>query len=126
MSPSRIAELANGDLAMRARRVREPLEDRIIEAQELDKHAEEMEALGLREPAISLEESLASDPPLTTTIEGDASFLDDIRAGYALDPLFKEIIAQPDSFKLFTLDDGLLYCNNTLGNRVLCIPRCIH
>ncbi|KAJ7835420.1 hypothetical protein B0H13DRAFT_1566802, partial [Mycena leptocephala] len=123
IGPLRAAEVRPEDLTLYARRAHEPLEDRIIEAEELAKHSENLALEGFDTSAISLEDSLNAEPSLTITVEGDLGFLDNVRTGYADDPILGPIITNPLHFAQFTVQDGLIYCNSPVGAKVLCIPR---
>jgi hypothetical protein len=94
-----------------------------MEAVEMAKHAENLNLEGFDTSAISLEDALGADPPLSVTIEGDVGFLDDVHSGYIHDPIFKPVVANPTAFPQFTVTDGLVYCQNQLDKAVLCIPR---
>lgn len=61
--------------------------------------------------------------PLNTVIEGDAGFMASVRAGYGSDATFSKIVAAPEHFASYKMVDGLVYTQNRLGDKVLCVPR---
>jgi hypothetical protein len=61
-------------------------------------------------------------PESTPTVMGDDKFLNTIKREYEQDTLFTIMLKQPDKHKGFTIHDSLLWCTNTRGNEVLCIP----
>jgi hypothetical protein len=122
MTRLRTAELLQEDPVLLARH---PIEDRVIEAQELHSHAEKMANEGHDVSTISLEESIASGPELRVRSEGDTSFEDDLRTTYSQDPFFPKILSQVSAYSQFELVDGLLYVTVVGGRRCLCVPRVI-
>lgn len=46
----------------------------------------------------------------------------DIRQAYTTDDLFQLVIINPDEYKQFTVNDGLIYVTNMAGEDGLCIP----
>ncbi|KAJ7440664.1 hypothetical protein B0H11DRAFT_1750598, partial [Mycena galericulata] len=123
MTRLRAAELQSEDPILFARRIRHPIEDRIIEAQELHDNAEELRAQGHDMSAISLEESLASPQSLEASIEGDTTLKGHIQASYTQDPFFKKILDKVEAYPQFESKDGLLYVTVKDGHKCLCIPR---
>jgi hypothetical protein len=100
-----------------------PLEDRVVEARELEQHAIELQEEGFDTTAIPLSEALAANPPLNSIVEGDVSFLPGVRAGYQQDDFFAKIIANPAHYPTFEYVDGLIHATNLEGKKCLCIPR---
>ncbi|KAJ7277825.1 hypothetical protein C8J57DRAFT_949164, partial [Mycena rebaudengoi] len=103
--------------------VKEPAEERVLEAQALATNAEKLKREGFDTSAISLADALRAQPPLRPTLEGHATFLDNVWSGYGHDSVLAKVAKFPDQFKQFTMDNGLLYCLNISGERVLCIPQ---
>jgi hypothetical protein len=124
MTQLRAAELDKYQQKLFAQRViLDNIEDRVREAAELEKHAEILQDEGHDTSAVSLAEALEADPPLTSSTEGDITFLPAVKAGYVKDAFFAKIMANPHHFPTFTHEDGLIYTTNVLGTRCLCIPR---
>ncbi|KAJ7473039.1 hypothetical protein B0H11DRAFT_1650597, partial [Mycena galericulata] len=111
------------DVAFMARRVKESTEDRVREAADMAKHAEELAREGFDTSAITLDEALRASPPKSISVEGNTGFFDSVRAGYTQDSVLGKVIGRPEAFPQFTLNDGLLYCDTAQGKQVLCIPR---
>ena len=61
--------------------------------------------------------------PLKERISAIDRFYDTVKDGYAMDPLFKKIINAPNEHSSFELTDGLLWRQNLIDKKVLCIPR---
>src|SRR5207302_4952832 len=57
--------------------------------------------------------------------EGDRSILEDIRKGYAKDPLCSKVLENIGHHERFEIIDGLLYTHNRVNDSVLCIPSII-
>ncbi|KAJ7017110.1 hypothetical protein C8F04DRAFT_1200951 [Mycena alexandri] len=112
----RRTEEVRAEIALHARRVRDPIEERVLEAQEMEQHAEELADLGFDTTAISLDEALQAEPPTSITTEGDTEFLDEIRRGYPSDSVLGKVVEFPEAFPQFEHRDGLLYCR-TIGGR---------
>ncbi|TDL14374.1 hypothetical protein BD410DRAFT_693022, partial [Rickenella mellea] len=62
-------------------------------------------------------------PPLRAAVERDPQFLTGVRVGYQTDALCSKIIAAPDAYSSFSIDDGLLFSKNHFGDPVLVLPR---
>jgi hypothetical protein len=122
LGPLCSSEVQRDSIALFARRAKEPIEDRVIEAAEMAKHAEQLNLEGIDVSAISLKDVLNADPPLSVSVEGDVGFLDDVRNRYIHDSVLKSVISKPMAFPQFTVTNGLVYCQNQLGQAVLCIP----
>ncbi|KAJ7126513.1 hypothetical protein C8R43DRAFT_958020 [Mycena crocata] len=115
MTRLREKELRQEDPVILARRIKHPVEDRIIEAQELHDHAEEMKYEGRDVSSVTLEEALAAKPPNEILLAGDTQFPSDLAAAYAQDPFYSKIVANPSAFPQFTKTDNLYYINNREG-----------
>lgn len=118
-----ILDSRNRNVAIMARRVREPVEARVTEAEELQKYASALEELGLDATAMTLEESLKERPPLRPIIEGDTDFLEFVRQGYTDDSVLSKVLESPNSYASFSVEDGLIFTTNRSGERCICIPR---
>ncbi|KAL1944124.1 hypothetical protein VTO73DRAFT_3309 [Trametes versicolor] len=71
---------------------------------------------------ITVQDALASGPPLQHTMGGTPGFMDAVRAAYADDRTFSKVLANPAAHPTFTLREGLLYVKTRLGFESLCIP----
>jgi hypothetical protein len=77
------------------------------------------------EPAPSEPQATISDPMLLDIISQSLHGLDlikELRGKFKLDPAFHSIIARPDDFRNFEIDDQLVYLKKQ-GRRMLCIPK---
>ncbi|KAJ7652591.1 hypothetical protein B0H17DRAFT_856852, partial [Mycena rosella] len=99
------------------------VEDRIREAQELEKNTIELAEDGFDMSAIMLEEVLSSEPPFETIVERDITFLPGVCAGYAQDGFYTRIITDLEHFPTFFCEEVLIYTKNVLDVRCLCIPQ---
>jgi hypothetical protein len=61
-------------------------------------------------------------PPLKVHVEGGPSLETAIREAYASDSLFKLILAKPDEHPVFTVQEGFIYVQNKVHDKVLCVP----
>ncbi|KAJ7182651.1 hypothetical protein C8R43DRAFT_940774 [Mycena crocata] len=111
------------EVAILARQVSDPLEDRIVETALLDEHSEELVNQGFDREAISLEDSLKSREQLVTRLEGNPTFLDEVRKGYHLDSIFAKVIESPEAHPQFRVEDGLVFARNVAGDYCLGVPR---
>jgi hypothetical protein len=111
------------EVSILAHRVKEAVEDRIIEAREMEKHVEELASEGVDTSAISLEDTLSANPPQVITTEGDVELLADIRPGYPQDSILGKVVSHPEAYPQFSISSDLIYCGTVGGQRVLCIPR---
>lgn len=118
-----LSAVSPDEVVILARRVTDPLEDRILEAAIFEEHREEMVALGHGFPSISLQEFLKSREKLSSRVEGGSPFLDCLKQGYALDPVIKKVLDAPTAFLQFKVEDGLIYARNVAGKYCLGIPR---
>ena len=66
--------------------------------------------------------SLGQLPNLRPQIEGDRSFLNEIKIGYTKDPLCSKVLDNVEHYKTFEVQDGLIYTHNRADESVLCIP----
>jgi hypothetical protein len=71
-------------------------------------------------------DSLDHHPDLCLRIEGDKTFLKDIKDGYHKDLLFSKMLKKIRHYKNFEIIDDLLYTHNLARDRILCIPAVIH
>ncbi|KAJ7171692.1 hypothetical protein C8R43DRAFT_944273 [Mycena crocata] len=115
MTRLREAELRQEDPIILARRIKNLVEDRIIEAQELHDNAEEMANNGRDMSSVSLEEALAAKPPNEVLLAGDTQFITDLAAAYIKDPFYAKIVANPAAFPQFQKQDDLYYIKNREG-----------
>ncbi|KAI0039519.1 hypothetical protein FA95DRAFT_1504070, partial [Auriscalpium vulgare] len=67
-------------------------------------------------------DSTQNGPPLNQRMDDTHGFMDDVRAEYALDPLFVKVINDLGAHPAFSAENGLIYTTNKAGTRVLCIP----
>jgi hypothetical protein len=104
--------LAPSEVALLARRVTDPLEDRVLEAVELEKHSEGLADQGFDRTAISLHESLESKEQLKTRIEGGSEFLNEIKEVYLHDAVFSKVLASSEVFPQFKVENGLIFARN--------------
>ncbi|KAJ7154820.1 hypothetical protein C8R46DRAFT_911381, partial [Mycena filopes] len=123
MTRLREEELRASQISLLARRVTEPVEARVTEAEELEKYAERMENRGFDTTAISLEESLNSQEPLRPRVEGDKAFLEAVKARYHKDSVLSKVTQSPADFAQFAIQDGLIYARNVEGKLCLALPR---
>ena len=114
-------------------KIAEGVESRQIEAAELAANKEP-------DPQLTIEDrsnlKVLNDPrgmdslnhhaDLRPKIEGDQSFLKEMRKGYKRDSLFDKILKAPGHHKGFEIVDNLLYTHNQAGDRVLCIPSAVY
>ncbi|KAJ7829579.1 hypothetical protein B0H14DRAFT_2294422, partial [Mycena olivaceomarginata] len=107
--------LSPEEVVILGRRVSDPLEDRILEAEALDAHSEELADRGNHRAGVSLEDSLKSKEKLRDRIEGSPSFLQEVNRGYTSDAIFAKVVANPTAFKQFKVESGLVYARNVAG-----------
>jgi hypothetical protein len=107
----------------------EGVESRQKEAAELAAHKEptphpqiedQSDPISRNNPRII--DSLNHYADLRPRVEGDQSFLKNIRKGYKKDSLFEKVLKAPGHHKNFEIIDDLLYTHNQAGDHVLCIP----
>ncbi|KAF7338356.1 Retrovirus-related Pol polyprotein from transposon 412 [Mycena venus] len=115
--------LSPSEVTILARRVSDPLEDRVMEAALLEEHSEQLAAQGFERNTISLEESLRSKDHPIAHIEGELKFLDEVKKGYSSDDVFAKVLANSKAFPQFKVEAGLIYARNLAGQSCLCIPR---
>ena len=53
--------------------------------------------------------SLGQLPSLCPQVEGDRSFLNEIKIGYTKDPLCSKVLDNVEHYKTFEVQDGLIY-----------------
>lgn len=99
--------------AARRRKLREAESVRHIEALELARGAED---------DTPVHESIADGVRLTDYMNRYEEFTQLIQNNYETDPYFSKIIRSPDSFRSFSMQEGLLYHSDRFGNQLLCIP----
>jgi len=112
--------------------IAEAVETRQQEAAELAAHKENMQepptvtqTLPDDQSDLMISESLGHFPDLRPQVEGDCTILEDIKKGYATDPLCTKVFKNVGHYKNFETINGLLYTCNRTGNSVLCIPSVI-
>jgi hypothetical protein len=98
------------------------VEARVTEAEEMERHAEQMKERGFDVSSISLEDSLESTAPLRPRVEGDQSFLKAVKSGYARDSVLSKVAESPNAFPQFSSSEGLIYARNVAGKWCLAIP----
>lgn len=70
-----------------------------------------------------LADTLQTGPALCSRVLGDATFMKAVVAGYEDDTLFAKVIGNPDDFKTFRVEKGVIYTKSRLSVEVMCIPR---
>ena len=108
--------------------LKEMSEERDMIAAELAAHAEPQLPIvdDSNEPELTVFESRTLGPPLRPTVEGNNSFIADLKKSYHDDPLFKHILSTIESHPCFSKVDDLLFCKNKGDEDVLCIPEGVH
>ena len=106
--------------------LRELAEERHREAEELAQAQEttenEEEVPTTDDDPMALESAVVG-PPLRPMVEEGSNFLDVVKKGYAIDPLFRKIKERPSDYRKFEVKDGLIWSKNHIGEPVLCVPR---
>jgi hypothetical protein len=74
----------------------------------------------LVDPTVSA--SLGHLPDLRPRVEGDRSFLKDLKLGYTKDPLCSKVLDNVEHYKNFEILEDLIYTRNRTDESVLCIP----
>ena len=110
---------------MHNRTLRESMEERDIQAQELaaTDRSEDDSSDNNDDDDPTLFKSLAPGPELREHVEKVSNFLDKVKKGYKEDNMFSKIIKEPGNYSAFQYREGFLYTNNRGGQEVLCIPR---
>ncbi|GJE92037.1 polyprotein [Phanerochaete sordida] len=75
------------------------------------------------DPTVGTEDKATEAAPLPKALASPSELLEAARAGYTADSTFAKVIQAPKHYATFTVDDGLIYSTNRLGQRVLCLPR---
>src|SRR5262245_19006129 len=70
-------------------------------------------------------EGMSEGPILSTYMNKAKNFVKCIKQGYDDDSLFSKILENPNHYKQFHYEKGLLYVNNRIQEPVLCIPRVV-
>lgn len=129
LSSSRIAELRAMSTRRTQRVMREPLEERVREAKELDavaaRVAETTEEMIQVDSDPTLRESQATGPQLPPRVESTVDLFKEVRKGYEHDSTFAKIVIAPQEHKLFRLEKGILYMRLNRETEVVCVPRSI-
>ncbi|KZP11250.1 hypothetical protein FIBSPDRAFT_707978, partial [Athelia psychrophila] len=113
-----------------ARRLRDRDEDRVLEANVMAaaaRKAAQQSSTPIAEvnddTDIRLEDALQTGPALRSRVIGDTTFMTAVMSGYGDDTLFSRVLAQPDHYKTFRIEDGVIFTKSRLSVEVLCIPR---
>jgi hypothetical protein len=109
---------------MHASRIPEHIEDRVITAAQLAANVPNTEAEKAKD--ISLKEALQSGPPLDVFITNSIDLKKIITLLYKNDPLFGQVLKNPDRYRGFMHQDGLIHLTNPTGQQTLCIPKGIY
>ena len=108
--------------------LREASEPRVQESHELNAQGSFPvinESSNAKEDPITAWESNTPNSPIVIHM-GSENVNDIIKKGYETDTEFQKVLANVGHFPSYSLKDGLLYLNNTIGKPVICLPSSIH
>ena len=114
--------------ASRVKSLKEKIEPRVQESLDLNAQGPPVkgaEPSDLQEVSLTAWESNTPQSPIVIHM-GSENVNDIIRKGYETDTVFQKVLANVGHFPSYSMKDGLLYLNNTIGKPVICLPSSIH
>jgi hypothetical protein len=113
---------------VRAKTLKERIEPRVVESEIMkEKSAALLEDDHLEDKDdVSAVQSRAAEEDLMVTVEQTVNIKGLVKDHYGDDPIFAKILAKPEHFKMFKVENGLIFMKNKNDREVLCIPKVKH